>query len=166
MIEGTPGAVAEGRPGVPPPDIAEIAGRLRLILVDLNRRFRTQDSPGEVTPSQLSALSIVAAAGRLRVGELAAHMAISAPTASHVVDALHDQGLIVREHDPADRRVCRITAAPAGLVLLDDLRKRATGILAERIGRLPADQLAALAEALPALEALGGPDPKNPLRED
>jgi DNA-binding MarR family transcriptional regulator len=164
MTGAPPGAAGPGRAGVErPPGVAEIAGRLRLVLSDLARRMRAADPPGELTPSRLSALSIIAGRGGLRVGELAEHLAISAPTASQVVDALQDQGLIVREHDRSDRRVCRVAASPAGHALLDELSKRATGMLAERIAGLPPDQIAALTGALPALETLAGPHgPRTP----
>jgi DNA-binding MarR family transcriptional regulator len=151
--------------GAEPPGPAEIAGRLRLVLADLNRRLRAQDGPPDLTPSRLSALAIIVGNGPLRIGELAAQMAVSAPTMSHLIEALQEQGLITRQHDARDRRVCRVAASPAGVALLEDLRKRAAGLLAERIRGLPPDQRTALAQALPALEALGGPDVPKPSQE-
>ncbi|MBC6461164.1 MarR family winged helix-turn-helix transcriptional regulator [Actinomadura sp. HBU206391] len=148
--------------GTAAPGAAEIAGRLRLVLADLNRRLRAQDRPTDLTPSRLSALAIIVANGPMKIGELAAQMTVSAPTVSQLIDVLQDQGLIIRDQDARDRRVSRVRASPTGLAVLEDLRKRATGLLAERIGRLPADQRTALADALPALEALAGFDRQAP----
>ncbi|MDX6434867.1 MAG: hypothetical protein QOE54_7233 [Streptosporangiaceae bacterium] len=146
-----PDAAAPAAQGTP----AELAGRLRLALNEVTRRTRTQDGMSGLTPSRLSALAIIAAGAPVRIGELAARMAVSTPTVSHLVDVLDEQGLIARRHDPHDRRVCLVGISTAGRRLLAELSTRATGFLADRIGRLPADQQAALAEALPALEALG-----------
>jgi DNA-binding MarR family transcriptional regulator len=135
------------------PGPAATAGRLRLALAELTRRLR-KDWPEELTPSRLTALVTIARGEPLAVGELAKRMAVSTPTVSHIVDALDKQGLIVRQPDPHDRRVCRLAMCEAGVELLDELGRRTTGILADRIDRLPPAQQTALEAALPALEAL------------
>jgi DNA-binding MarR family transcriptional regulator len=135
------------------PEPAATAGRLRLALAGLTRRLR-KDWPDDLTPSRLAALTAIAAGEPLAVSELAKRMAVSTPTVSHIVDALDKLGLIARRPDPHDRRVCRLTISDAGADLLDELGRRTTGTLADRIGRLPAAQQTALEAALPALEAL------------
>ncbi|WP_433173117.1 MarR family winged helix-turn-helix transcriptional regulator [Actinoallomurus sp. CA-150999] len=132
---------------------AAMAGRLRVALVDLNRGLR-KDWPAQLTPSRLSALTTIATSGPLPVGELARRMSVSTPTVSHIVDALVKLQLITRRSDPRDRRVCRLAVSDAGDELLDELGRRSTGFLADRIRRLPTDQRVNLAAALPALETL------------
>ena len=132
---------------------AAMAGRLRLAMAGLSRRLR-KDWPDELTPSRLSALATVASAEPLAVGELAKRMAVSTPTVSHIVDALDKLGLVSRQPDPNDRRVCRLTTSEAGAELLEELSRRTTGTLADRIHQLPLAQQTALEAALPALEAL------------
>ena len=132
---------------------AATAGRLRLAMASLSRRLR-KDWPDELTPSRVSALATVAAGEPLAVGELAKRMGVSTPTVSHIVDALDKQGLIARLPDPHDRRICRLTTSEAGEELLEELSRRTTGILEDRIHRLPPAQQSALEAALPALEAL------------
>jgi DNA-binding transcriptional ArsR family regulator len=80
---------------------------------------------------------IIVGNGPVRIGELAAQMAVSAPTVSQLIDALREQGLVTRDQDSRDRRVSRVGATPAGLALLEDLRRRATGLLAERSAGWP-----------------------------
>jgi DNA-binding MarR family transcriptional regulator len=128
---------------------------LRLVLIEVTRRTRIQDWASDLTPSRLSALAIIEAGAPLRIGELATRMAVSTPTISHLVEALDEQGLIARRHDPHDRRVCLVGISTAGRDLLAELRTRTTGFLADQIGRLSAEQQRALAAALPALEAIG-----------
>ncbi|GAA0353109.1 MarR family winged helix-turn-helix transcriptional regulator [Actinoallomurus spadix] len=151
-VAGWSGEVA-GRPEQAAGWSGEVAGRLRVALVALNRRMR-KDWPDHLTPSRLSALTMIAADGPLPVGELARRMAVSTPTVSHIVDALAKLRLIDRRPDPRDRRVCRLVLSDAGDELLDDLGRRMTGLLEDQIRRLPAEQQAGLAAALPALEAL------------
>lgn len=135
------------------PEPATTAGRLRLAMAGLNRRLR-KDWPDDMTPSRLSALAIIAHDEPLAVGELAKRMAVSTPTVSHIVEALDKLGLIARRPDPHDRRICRLTASAKGAGLLEELGRRTTGTLADRIHELPPDQRSALEAALPALEAL------------
>ena len=152
-------AVGESRTdqATAPDDAAAVAGRLRVALVDLNRRLR-KDWPEHLTPSRLSALTTIATVGPLPVGELARRMAVSSPTVSHIVDALEKLDLIDRRSDPNDRRVCRLALSDAGDELLNELGRRTTGFLTDRIRHLPEDQRVTLAAALPALEALTAPE--------
>jgi DNA-binding MarR family transcriptional regulator len=136
-----------------PAESAATAGRLRLAITGLQRKLR-KDWPDDLTPSRVSALATIAGGEPLAVGELAKRMAVSTPTVSHIVDALDKLGLIDRLPDPNDRRVCRLTTSEAGAELLEELGRRTTGMLAERIHRLPSAQRSALEAALPALEAL------------
>jgi DNA-binding MarR family transcriptional regulator len=135
------------------PEPAATAGRLRLAMAGLGRRLR-KDWPDDLTPSRLSALATIDAGEPLAVGELAKRMGVSTPTVSHIVDALDKLGLIARRPDPRDRRICRLTTSEAGAELLEELSRRTTGLLTERIGQLPRAQQIALDAALPALEAL------------
>lgn len=135
------------------PEPAATAGRLKLVMAGLNHRLR-KDWPDDVTPSRLSALATIAHGEPLPVGELAKRMAVSSPTVSHIVDALDKLDLIARQPDPHDRRICLLTTSTKGAELLEELGRRTTGTLAERIDQLPPDQRSALEAALPALEAL------------
>ena len=87
----------------------ETAGRLLLAILRLARRLR-QEAPEGITPSQLSAVSIVASVGPLTIGELAEHENIAAPTVSRIVTSLEASGRVERIADPSDRRVSRLRA--------------------------------------------------------
>jgi DNA-binding MarR family transcriptional regulator len=138
------------------PGPAATAGRLRLAMAGLTRRLR-KDWPDDLTPSRLTALATIAAGEPLAIGELAKRMGVSTPTVSHIVEALDKLGLIARLPDAHDRRICRLTASEAGAELLEELTRRTTGLLADRIHQLPPAQQTALEAALPALEALAAP---------
>jgi len=69
--------------------------------------------------SQCHALEILAEAGTLRMGELAARLNLSVSALTRVIDHLVDRKLVSRADDPRDRRAYLISASPAGAALVD-----------------------------------------------
>lgn len=134
---------------------AETATQLRTAIARLNRRLR-QLSVGELTLSQWSALVAVEAAGRMRIGDLAAHEHVSAPTATRLVASLEAEGFLRREVDGDDRRSSLVSLADSGRLALAELRRKRDGELAARLAALSAADLDRLMAALPVLEQLSG----------
>jgi len=128
--------------------------RLRLAVLRLSRRLR-QQAVGQVTASQLSALSALAKRGELTLGELAGLEQIAPPSMTRIAARLEERGLVERHADPADRRVARVAITPEGAQLLEETRTRRDAYLAERIQRFTDDERATLELALPLLERLG-----------
>src|SRR6266511_843787 len=81
----------------------ELVVQLRLAVMRLARRLR-QQTEGEITASQLSALSSVSRLGPLTLGALAAVERVRPPTMTRIVGHLEAAGLLVRRPAPADRR--------------------------------------------------------------
>jgi DNA-binding MarR family transcriptional regulator len=131
---------------------AQVAARLRLAVGRLNRRIRLASN--DIPPLQLSTLASIEEHGPLRLGELAAREAVSAPTMTRVLAGLDERGLIVRTPDPGDARSVRVSLSDVGHTVLDDVRSRRTALLDARLARLTPQQREALIAALPALEAL------------
>jgi DNA-binding MarR family transcriptional regulator len=130
----------------------ELAARLRVAVGRLNRRIRLDSN--DVPPLQLSTLVSIQDHGPLRLGELAAREAVSAPTMTRVLAALDERGLIVRSPDPGDARSTLVALSPVGVEVLADVRSRRTALLDARLARLTEPQRAALEAAIPALEAM------------
>jgi DNA-binding MarR family transcriptional regulator len=139
-------------PGVGLSD-AELAGRLRVAVGLLVRRLRQRD-PGHLSTAQLSALITVEASGPMRSGDLAVREKVAAPTMTRLIGVMADAGLVTRGPDPSDARGSLVALAPGGAAALAAVRRERNNILSRRIAALPAEQRAALAAALPALEAL------------
>jgi DNA-binding MarR family transcriptional regulator len=131
----------------------ELAARLRMTLGRLNRRVR-QHGPQTLTSSQASTLASVEALGPVRLGDLAAHEGVSAPTQSRLVASLEAQALIRRTPDVDDRRATLLEITPEGRHQLEQLRTERSAFLVEQLGALTSAQRAALVTALDALEAL------------
>jgi DNA-binding MarR family transcriptional regulator len=130
----------------------QLATRLRLAVGRLHRRIRLASN--DVPPLQLSTLVSIEEHGPLRLGELAAREAVTAPTMTRVLAGLDERGLIVRTPDPEDARSVRVSLSEQGHAILEDVRSRRTALLDARLARLTDQQRAALVAALPALEAL------------
>lgn len=130
----------------------QLATRLRLAVGRLHRRIRLASN--DIPPLQLSTLVSIEEFGPLRLGDLAAREAVTAPTMTRVLAGLDERGLIVRTPDPEDARSVRVSLSDAGRGVLDAVRSRRTALLDARLARLTPQQRAALVNALPALEAL------------
>jgi DNA-binding MarR family transcriptional regulator len=137
-------------PAVPAP---EIAARLRLSATRLARRLR-QESGAGLSPSQQSALSVIANQGPLTLGALAEHERVAPPSITKVVSKLEADGLVIRTPDPADRRICRVAVSADGAALLEESRRRKTAWLTERISELDQEGQRRLADALDVLDEL------------
>jgi DNA-binding MarR family transcriptional regulator len=132
---------------------AETATRLRTAIARLNRRLR-QQTVGELTLSQWSALVAVESAGRMRIGDLAAHEHVSPPTATRLVASLERERLLRREVDDEDRRSALVSLTEAGRQALAELRRKRTEALAARLAELSPDDLDRLTRGLSVLEQL------------
>lgn len=132
---------------------AELAARLRAVIARLNRQLR-QENVGALTLSQWSALVAIETAGPMRIGDLAEHEHVSAPTATRLVASLDDAGMISREVDDEDRRSALISLADPGRRALAEVRRKRTEALAARLGGWSDADLDRLRESLPLLERL------------
>jgi DNA-binding MarR family transcriptional regulator len=139
------------QPGLSQPSID--AARLRVAVLRLSRRLRKHDLAG-LTPSQLSTLSSVGKCGPVRLGDLAAAERIAPSTLTRLVNVLEERGYLSREPAPGDARAFLVTVTDNGREVLERIRAEATNLLADILTTLPAEQLAALEAALPALEHL------------
>ena len=113
----------------------------------------------DVTPSQARALAVLRRCGAQRLGELAEHLRIVPRSATEVVDALAERGLVERRPDPADRRATLVTLTAHGAEVaaaIGAARKSGAGSL---FARLPDPDRAELARLLATLRAAADPPP-------
>ena len=132
---------------------AEAAARLRVAITRLQRQLR-QQTVGELTLSQWSALVTVEMHGPMRIGDLADREGVSAPTATRLVASLEEHGLLERQTDSADRRSSYVTVTASGREQLEWARQARTAKLAQRLATLSDADVGRLLDVLPLLEAL------------
>jgi DNA-binding MarR family transcriptional regulator len=109
-----------------------------------------------------SGLSLVAAAtlaelerrGARRITELAEAQGVTQPAMTGLVGRLAGNGLVERAPDPADRRGVLVTVTPDGRAVLAARRRARAEALADLLDRLDADDHAALAAAMGAVNRL------------
>ena len=112
-----------------------LAAELRLVVMRLARRLR-QQAPADVTPSMLSALTVVERLGPITLGDLAGFERVRPPTMTRIVARLEEDGLVEREPDESDGRVTRLRLSSAGRKLISKNRTRKDAYLADRLEQL------------------------------
>jgi DNA-binding MarR family transcriptional regulator len=132
----------------------DTSARLRAIVGKLSRRLNALARGSGLTPSQLSALGVVARRGPVRLSELAELESVNPTMLSRVVAALEEDGLIVRRPDPADRRASLLEVTSTGRRTHDRLRDERGRVLTDGLEALRPADVAAVEAALPALELL------------
>jgi DNA-binding MarR family transcriptional regulator len=132
---------------------SELASQLRFAVMRLGRRLR-QHAPEDITPSQLSALSVIVRDGRMTLSKLAETERVQPPTITRVVDALQQKGLVTRVPCDRDRRVAYVDATAEGRALVEVIRRRRDAYLARRLRTFTPEERLLLERAAPLLERL------------
>jgi DNA-binding MarR family transcriptional regulator len=133
---------------------AESVIRLRRVVLGFARRLNAASVGEGLTPAQASVLAIVASRGPLRLAQLTEIEGLNPTMLSRVVGKLDSFGLVRRRRDPDDYRAARVEVTPDGQEAWQRISAERTGIISECVVCLPAEQEAALAAGLPALESL------------
>ncbi|MPZ98500.1 MAG: MarR family transcriptional regulator [Dehalococcoidia bacterium] len=136
-----------------------VANRFNSIAIHLVRRLRRADEALGVTPSRLSALSVLVFGGPRTLGELASAEAVTPPTMTRIVAALEAAGLVSRAGDASDRRLVRLEATPEGRRLMQRGRAQRVERLARELRALSADELETLEHAASIFERIEGDRP-------
>ena len=130
-----------------------LANRLRPVLLRLSRELRREIHTLGVTGGQVTLLIQIKKHPGITASELAERERISAPGMSGHIARLESAALIERTR-AADRRRIGLTVTPAGAKVLEDVRRRRTAWLSERLKGLSPEEREAVEAALPALEKL------------
>lgn len=133
----------------------EIA-RLRTAVLRVARRMRRLSAEEGLTPAQSGLLATLVRQGPTRAGDLAACEGLNPTMLSRMLGALEEQGLVLRSPDADDRRATRVEATTTGKRLIGRVRTRHRAALTTLLEGLEPAALAALRDALPALEDLAG----------
>ena len=133
---------------------AEVAARLRPVLLRLARELRREVHQLGITGGQAMLLAVIEGNPGLSLKELAESERMSPAAMSGHVDRLEKAGLVLRTRDEVDRRRIGLTLTPEGMALLRRVRSQRTAWLAERLRHLEPEQVQAIDEATDAIAAL------------
>ncbi|MEV0213652.1 MarR family transcriptional regulator [Micromonospora sp. ALFpr18c] len=136
---------------VPP---AQLAPQLRDAITRLNRRVRQARPVGDLTVTQVSALTSLRLAGAMTPRELADVERVQPPTMTKIVAKLEDRGLVQRTPHPTDGRQVILAATEGGQAVLDQFERARDEWLAHRLAALDEDERETLHRAAEILQQL------------
>jgi DNA-binding MarR family transcriptional regulator len=109
--------------------------------------------PSDCPSGSATVLTILARHGDMRMSKLAELLAVDMSVTSRQVAHVVDRGWIERSPDPADKRSRILRLTPAGRNQVDELSRRTTRMLAERLSDWSDDEVARLSELMARLRA-------------
>lgn len=128
------------------PDASELLMRAARAL---RRQWLASLEPWRITPHELRALrEAVAADGGARLSDVAERLRIAPRSATEVVDALEEKGLVRRAPSPQDRRATLVQPTPAGTRLLEEVGARRAALGEQALAGLDPREVATLRELL------------------
>ncbi|ASW53327.1 MarR family winged helix-turn-helix transcriptional regulator [Plantactinospora sp. KBS50] len=131
---------------------AQLAPQLRDAITRLNRRVRQARPVGDLTMTQLSALTSVELAGALTPRELADAERVQPPTMTRTVAKLEERGLVRRSPHPTDGRQVLLSTTDAGREVLAMFERARDTWLAQRLAELTDADRETLARAAEILQ--------------
>ncbi|MEU6367137.1 MarR family transcriptional regulator [Streptomyces sp. NPDC046931] len=145
-----------------PEGVSESAARaardLRVLFSRLRRRIREVAGDEDLTPSQVSALTLVGKGGAATASTLASAEGVRPQSMAATLAVLERHGLIRRSPDPDDGRRQLVTLTDAGRDRVEGDREARQEWLARALqDRYTADERRTVLEALSLLERLTRP---------
>jgi DNA-binding MarR family transcriptional regulator len=133
---------------------AQLATLLRDAITRLNRRVRQARPVGDLTLTQLSALTSLQLAGALTPRELADIERVQPPTMTKIVGKLEERGLVARTPHPSDRRQVILAATEQGRAVYAQFERVRDVWLAARLAELTPDERDVLHRAAEILQQM------------
>ncbi|MFE0509871.1 MarR family winged helix-turn-helix transcriptional regulator [Streptomyces sp. NPDC058964] len=141
-------------PGEPERFPEELADTLVGIQRLIRRRLRGGPTATRPRDAEVELLRLVEARPGIRVSDAAKELYLAGNSVSTLVNRLAEDGCLVRQTDPADRRAVRLRLTGAARDRLGDWRWRPAALVARHVDRLDRADRDALRAALPALRRL------------
>jgi DNA-binding MarR family transcriptional regulator len=132
----------------------ELAAGLSTGLERVVGLLRALSQPSGLSMTSVATMAALERTGPDRLTVLASRAGVTQPAMTQLISRLEDAGLVRREADPADGRVVRVTITGEGRATMARRRAMRAERLAVILAQLSPEHRAALAAALPALDAL------------
>lgn len=133
--------------------------KLRIVIRSAQRHSSWIEKQCGVSGAQLWIMQELHGKPGLRVGEIAALLAIHQTTTSNLLDELSKKNYVSKQRDPRDQRVVRITLSEAGAHVLAQAPQPAQGLLPGALQHMPDATLATLDAGLQGLlDSMGNLD--------
>lgn len=133
---------------------ATSAADLRIAVMRLARRLRSERSSDALTPSQMAVLATLIREGPSSTGQLADSERIRPPSMTRILNSLHQAGLVTRTSHPEDRRLVLYEVTPEARSMVTHDRQRRDQWLNARMETLSSQEREILQKAIPVLTKL------------
>jgi len=157
--KSTPGK--RQNPQHPPEPSAKVLRRFRVVFNVVKSHFRAVEKTSGISGAQVWALSVIAARAGVGVNELARAMDVHQSTASNLVRALQEAGMVVSAREGEDRRAVQLYLTTRGHKALAKAPGPFEGVLPDALKKLDEKTLARLDRDLATLIQLLGPQAKG-----
>ena len=137
-----------------PVTAVQLAPMVRDAITRLNRRVRQTRPVGDLTATQLNALTSLELAGALTPRELADVERVQPPTMTKIIAKLEERGLVRRSPHPTDGRQVILAATEAGRAVLARFERARDEWLASRLAELRPEERDTLQRAAEILRKL------------
>lgn len=138
---------------------AQVLQRFRQVFTAARAHYQQVEKQVGIGGAQVWALGVIASQPGLGVGSLAREMHVHQSTASNLVRALTERGLVVAAREGSDKRAVQLRLLPAGQALLAQVPGPFTGLLPQALGQLDAATLQRLqADLTTLIHAMGMAD--------
>jgi DNA-binding MarR family transcriptional regulator len=127
---------------------------LRIAVMRVARRLRTERASDATTPSQMAALATLTRQGPMSPGELAAAERVRPPSMTRILNSLQEADMVTRVTHPTDRRQVLYEITPRAREMLRQDRQRRDLWLSQRLSTLSDQERATLEQAIPILNRI------------
>jgi DNA-binding MarR family transcriptional regulator len=135
---------------------AEIVETLLRLTNALRRRHDARFADRELSGPRMRLLAAMSDLERIRMGDLAARLGLTARTITTLVDALEREGLLIRLPDPTDRRATLLDLTPTGRGYLERVHAVQQELAEHFVAPLSATERRQLHDMLRRLQAASG----------
>jgi DNA-binding MarR family transcriptional regulator len=112
---------------------AELASTMRVSVMRLSRRLRSERADHELSLTQIATLASLERKGPLTPRELASHEKVQPPSMTRILAGLEERGLITRTPHASDGRQHLVALTKPARELLREDRRRRDAWLAQRL---------------------------------
>lgn len=135
---------------------ADLATDLRVTVLRLSRKIRSEAGTGELSEAQYCVLAGLTRHGPSTPRALADRDGVQPPTMTRTIAALEGAGLVARTAHPTDGRQVHIDITDAGAAVVDETRRLRADWMAGLLRELSAEERRTLEEAVAILRRVAG----------
>jgi DNA-binding MarR family transcriptional regulator len=121
-------------------NITELQALIGVFKRTMSDMYKKEISSLHCSLSHLEVLQYIAEKGSPTMKDVAAHLRITPPSVTTIIDSMAEQGLVIRDVMSGDRRTIQVRLTPKAVTLYRTLQKKRTHLLTELLQKLSEEQ--------------------------